>query len=159
MPLGLARYAEPFNNGVRGVFVALSRGLHACYSADAIENATARTNAVTVVESSKSLPTWRGTACHERSDLGCCGASRCRSVAAALCRGVSVFQILEPISFTPWVWGSLGIWSRSSCPAKGQRWNVRDCQRRQLEPKSNIKRDENKDNPPLAVEGMPCVRC
>ena len=44
MPLGLARYAEPFNNGVRGVFVALSRGLHACYSAVPIENATASTN-------------------------------------------------------------------------------------------------------------------
>lgn len=42
---------------------------------------------------------------------------------------------------------------------QGAAGKLRDCQRRQFEPKSNIKRDENKDNPPLAVEGMPCVRC
>ena len=65
------RCADPLNSGACGVFVALSRGLHACYSAVPIENATARTNVVMADEPSEYHPEWR--------DVGGCRRSKCRA--------------------------------------------------------------------------------
>lgn len=51
------------------MFVALSRGLYACYSAVPIEDATASTNVVMAEEPSEYHPEWRDAGGYRRSEL------------------------------------------------------------------------------------------